>query len=578
MEVKELKDMFEDNNLLENRLNVIMYENFFLINKPKENKLKEYIEILNDKIVESIYDGYKYIDNDKKYYKKELNIDEMKKVLLKRIPVLFKEYLDESITKEEAIIFKDNINNNKSLTKNISLLNLGFIYEIKEKNEKVYIVPEELKEIYTNTYTNEKLEEILYKKIDTYFPVYLTINGILPQDFIEDVIIKHYKLEITKDKLREYLSKKVRVYKEYYSIFEDKEEFINEEIIPLKQNKEYKVINEYELLMYSTYISNVIEEIKNIIKTNEPEDNVNLYMVISTSGITTEEIVESINSGYNLTKNKLDKLTKLIDREINELILFSTNGYTIYEYKKNKLIERNLMKDKPDDNSFNSLIKLVDKDILKELCKKYDTTSERLLELVKNKFLDYLKSLDEEELYFLENNYYSDNINTIDIDDIENGYIFVYKDNNEIKYIIPTEIQDILNNFLEEFSNDDVIYLVLEYICINGVIEIQKLLEILNNNHYISISYSELITILDELAIKRIGRYCTIVNDLTLRDIEEYIKTKKEIGYKIVDLNNLDKFNIMLEKLKEYLSKTNYSEENIKILIENAVTAVRHAA
>ena len=132
----------------------------------------------------------------------------------------------------------------------------------------------------------------------------------------------------------------------------------------------------------------------------------------------------------------------------------------------------------------------------------------------------------------------------------EKGYIYAYKENGKINYIVPNEFY-----IYEEDDDLDYDEIIFCYILLNGLIKIDKLLEILNKYHGLNITKEELLNeFLDECF--------SIINDeyIGLFDFKEVEISvinglkKDSDNFKIIDDNFYNVFGEFFAKLQEIVA------------------------
>lgn len=155
-----------------------------------------------------------------------------------------------------------------------------------------------------------------------------------------------------------------------------------------------------------------------------------------------------------------------------------------------------------------------------------------------------------------------------DIDEFNNLMQDIY-DNTPAWYLNGYYPKDKETNLSDEEINSILSHINM-YLIMNGVIEIDKLLDILVNNHGFEVTRDELI------AISKIYKDNCIINNyfcvlgIDERTLKELVKGKKIVfKYKIID--NIDKFflehDIVEEKIKKLINKYTNNKEVIDQII-----------
>lgn len=119
---------------------------------------------------------------------------------------------------------------------------------------------------------------------------------------------------------------------------------------------------------------------------------------------------------------------------------------------------------------------------------------------------------------------------------IYGGLVFLYLD-DDIKYILPEEIKNYFINYLKK--TNELNKLISGYLQLNGVIDIDVLLDLINKNHNLNITKQDILEYIKEMDIPfNNNKYLHLIKDSTSEDIKNLLDFKNlNKDYKILDLN-----------------------------------------
>lgn len=567
MNLDEFKEILKNEELMKNIFETCLYDDFFITDKKPVYSLKECLESVNDKILESIYMNYKHIISKNKKLKDKPSKDEKINIIEREIKDSFNEYLS-IITLKEKEILDEAEKNTKSDKFNITLLSNGFLFGYKENQKTVYIVPTELIDIYRKYLNSKEKKQSDLEKLDMYTHTYMLINGIIEKEFLEDIIINKYKLKVTKEEIKQAVGEYCYIYSDKYYCHEIIPYEHVELLLEIKQICPYKILEEEQILEYSNIISNLISDIsKNLSKTNK-----DLSIKIVQDLILNYCPVDEILNQYNISKKEYKKLEEIIENIQPNIRFWNINGRTIIEFTRDQIMS-NPLKSKPKNLDILSCLKLLPENIYLSINSIYNaSTKEELSNMIIDNLTNCLDNYDTFELWDI---LYSDNVEIYDevsTEFLANGFIYLYKEKSELKYLIPNETKEIIENYLESVDNQIVNNIVYRYIDMNGIIENTKLQQLLKENHDINISLEELDTIINNIGGVIIDKkYYTSISDITSSDAEYFIKLKEKYGkYKKADPINTeleeqfhDQLSILLENL--------FKDESIRDEVYNTI-------
>ena len=521
----------------------LMGKDSFIIDGEVTYNLKECLESLEEQNLMIIYS---FICIELNVINKIKNRKDIIKFLEKNIPLYFKEYINNDIKSKEFELLDKVLIKNEIYDYNRDFSLYGFMYTFKDK---FAIIPNELLDIYKEYKKNNKKRELDLSKLSKVLITYLEINGLMPIDLLKDIVINKYHYDINDkdiDSLCEEIG--ISIYKDKYyalgnitdefdDIFEAVEKF---KLVNKKNGYDYKILSEEELFIYENFIQNFMDELENYFVKNKDFSVYIVYMIAFKYENAVSEIKEMLDELKIKVKNK-EELFELIDKYKDDVKMWIYNGRSWKDINKEAFIKLNKLNKEPKDNNLKSYLEVIDKDKYKELLENYNVKNiNSLIEAILKEAKKVIKSfdiLDITTLLTYKGKSFSD------IKDLDSmSYFFIFNYNDEV--YIPNEYFDILakklgNSMLEK---DDIHYLVLTYIEINGVIEKKKLKELLNDYHDINLSIKELDKVVDKLELCfKTSDYYYIWNDAKIKDLEGFMTIKKLFNkYAKVDTKKIE--------------------------------------
>ena len=356
------------------------------------------------------------------------------------------------------------------------------------------------------------------------------------------------------------------------------------------ENRKYIKRNDRD---YGTYMFSIMEFIDSLSKIIKKPYKETLSITISKILSRQRDFIEianDIEDSFKLNKSNKIEMKDLIGDIYSEIRFWDNGGNTVDEEK----IDILLLKSKPKKNTLTECLKNLTKEGLDELCYTYSLdNSISLDEIIVESFNEeasyYFYNYSElEELISLDNRIYNGNDNITSF--IINGYAYIYKENDDIKVLIPKEIKEILRNLdidSLDIDDDNVIYMpneedyVSAYMTYNGIIYKKELQKLLKENHDFDVPIEELDEIIGDLEMVIGDDYYSLFESDNL--LEELVLPNKSRfkKYKIVDINDftgLDALESLDIDIRKYLnsiniknSKINEIEANISILINTNI-------
>ena len=148
MNEKEMLNLLKDEDFIKELVQRIGEQNFYVTDKKPIYSLRECLETIDERILNSIYECHKKVIS--KNIKKKPEHKEIIDVLEKEILNSFREFMF-NLNKKDINLIKEVLKNKKTKTMNINFVCLGYMFGFKEKDEVVYIIPNELLDIYSGT-------------------------------------------------------------------------------------------------------------------------------------------------------------------------------------------------------------------------------------------------------------------------------------------------------------------------------------------------------------------------------------------------------------------------------------------
>ncbi len=516
--------------------------------KPKDNNLKSCLENLSEEALDDLIiytnnlDGYDNFDN------KNDKVEFLKKYIINN-------FSDEICTiSDEELKELDKIAKNKKTNKFCeNLIELGFLFGYYNNQKIEYIFPNELLEKYLTL----DIEKIRYRnkieKIKVIIDTSLLINGVVLVDnlinFLNKSDLKVSKKEIDKliiDKGLTIINKKY--YTEY--TFENMH-IVDEKVESLNSNPENTFLNYEDSIIYIKFLLSMYHKLE-LIK-NKKILNELFYLLISKPF---EEFKKALNEKSKLKKKTIDDIISFIEPNYENIKTWYLNGHSLNEVKINEICKNIYLDKEPKNKTVMDCLNCLNKDSFAKLAKYYNLSNPSVKELYNHIIKNFSNEKEEDLLFF--DIIANGGVEIFNLEFkmkpsyFEKGYIYAYKENGEITYNVPKEF------YIYEEDNLtylDYLNLIFYYVLVNGLIEIDKLLEILNKYHDLNITKEEL---LNEFLDENIS----IINDkyLGIFDFKEIemslIKRMKNDNknYKIIDDNFKHVFEEFFGKLQQVVA------------------------
>lgn len=569
MKNQELLDVFNNKKFISKIIESSMDKNYFITNCNPIYTLKEALNALDDKVLNLIYDSHQNIIS---IGIKETNSRKEKiKILEESILTTFEEFMGY-LTKEDKSIIENIIKNKYTKKIDHNLLCIGYLYGYKQDGKNVFVMPTELLEIYKNYQNSPEKINSDYRKAHMYIITYMLMNGILEKKFLEKVLIKEYGLNITKEQIDKVLNEDFTNYKkDYYVPTKSNEPNPGlDALIMIKKQFENKILDEQRLMFYSELIRDLINELNDVLK-KDASDQV-IYKIF-VSELPIDELI-----------NQLD-IPKKSHKKVKEILSCYYDLFRYWEYSGRTSNEANLyyyinnpaLDEKPCFSDLSTCLNKISKEIYETVessYKKQKKLNEQILESVKEKVNQYdIYAIQE----IIEMNHEEVN-DFVDSSFLDNGFMYLYKDNKKIKCFIPEEILNILE---ETFNDDDgecVVELIDSYINMNGIIDRETLQKLLKDNHNFDLSKKELDDACEYLDVNIMdGRYYTFIQNIDMSDVADLFELKKSFGnYKVANLDDEEKEDEFKDELLNLLYEEYDDDEKCDTAYDKIIFGIKN--
>jgi hypothetical protein len=328
------------------------------------------------------------------------------------------------------------------------------------------------------------------------------------------------------------------------------------------------------------------------LKTNEDVSGSILFRIMLCP-YETSELLDKIKTNFKINKKAEEKVGTLLEDMQESIRYWSFNGRTYVEYDDEEIINDMLLTEKPKINTLVSCIESLGDDGIENVIANYlfnATTPKKLAKIIIDDFKETVSEVYDQDYFTKILNCHQKEFNyDLNKEDFLGGYVYIYKEDGKLKTFLPKEIADILKNTdinkLPKEDNEKQANLTIEdleqafkeclqfapdengfteeaevidgYIQMNGIIEKNKLQQLLKENHNIDLNIKELDKLIkDNNFGYSIANVYSCISDMSEDDIKEILKEKNKIGnYRIWD-NALSFNNIMFEvELDDYLSE-----------------------
>jgi len=311
------------------------------------------LQTINDELLDSLFIVYKIF-----YNLKEVKTRKEKELKLKdKIKEAFVDFLD-TLNNDDKLVLEDLVKNGKTNIKNIPLISNGFVFAFYEDKKIVYIMPNELIEIYKKTYTKELKKEKDLERVDKFIRLYLLINGLVEKEFFYDLIKNHYKINLTNKEIDEVVKKAgLIVYKKKYYCLQ----FLDMNIYDYSLEEDdltHYILSEEELENYLYFYKHITFKLEEILKNKELA--LMIVTVFITSSYNDEEIIDECiesSDGIKVSKKRIAEAKEFIHDIYDSTRFWDLKGRRQEEFDREITIDEFLIFKKPLKTDLKSCLK-----------------------------------------------------------------------------------------------------------------------------------------------------------------------------------------------------------------------------
>ena len=368
------------------------------------------------------------------------------------------------------------------------------------------------------------------EKFEQLVSMYNVICGVIKEEDIQR-IIEFHNIKLSKKEIEKVLSKSFKYVNGYYT---EEEKLINDEFLHIRHNLPIRLINDVEFISYGINMLNLANSLTKILNSDELAQRIISFEMMSKS-FSEELDQKSINElldNFNITEDDYYNIKELFEEEGYKLRYWIFYGRTLNEYEIDCLFNEIVLKEKPKNNTLKECLNLLEDDIKEMIYSYYNINDKkdekRIIKTIINTFKMQSVFFTKEMYDALINQEFSYYLSE---DEYLYGFVFAYLDNEVKKIIVPKEIQealklidredldseedleldDMLEGFDYKLTSEDY---VMDYLSMNGIIEKDKLKEIILKNHNTDISQEEIEEITKKYDVCTIeDKYYTLIDE-----------------------------------------------------------------
>lgn len=422
-------------------------------------------------------------------------------------------------------------------------------------------------------------------KFKRYINMYKSICGVIKESDVLK-IVKFYNLKLTDKEIKDSCME-VLDYKNGYYYFSD--ELIDDEYLNKRDDLSIRLLSDAEINKYWLNLTMIPFKIGEVIDDLKLADKMLNYELAHKWFNKKDDISSPALAHFKLNMDKYNKIVDIFDNYRKIIRYWAYYGRTEEELETDNLYNEMALKEKPKDNTLDECLNMLDKDSLERIYEFYEFDS--LTEL-KNEIIEGFS----EEVYELTQDEY-DAYNGCDFSyvltsyDYLSGFVFGYIDNGVRKIIVPNELKDSLkkvnredlereydysdlNNIFKEIiqglekdlSDTD---LVMGYLTINGIISKDKLMEMIENNHDINLTYDDIDEISKKFNVYTIeDKYYSLIGKFDALELLS-IKSKSD-DYKVLTKDMVDLENEFMDALKDF-TNDNWEDDDTQKSIKSFI-------
>lgn len=530
-----MAEALSNNEILDSVFKIATNKDFFVAKGDKKTNLADCLADLSDDVIDMLYTSYQTVFMKNKSLKDLTSRKEKEEKLKQLIPECFKDYVKGIDYAEIKTIEKLLIN--KALKEAVfDFLCDGFVYQYREDNDDIFVLPDELATIYQELKDNGTIAKRVEEMGQIYFSTYLLINGIVKKTVMYDILVNHHKLPLTEEKMESFFEKELNT-TDYYSL--GGEELV-EQLSIIKNEKAYLRFTDAEINDYFEFITSFMKKLKNLLNNNHKNQALVYMMMLLSSELDDEEI-----NDLNLSKKEVKAVQELLEEYESEIRYWCYDGRTIGEADFLEIAEEVAFKEKLTPSTIENCLANVDELYYDEALSK-DDVLENLDELFDRYiYIRNLATLNNKSIYELKESF----------DYFSKGLIFFYRDGDDIKCLVPDEVLEAIENKDNNVKDQYLNTLVTDYLEMNAVLRKEKLQELLKGNAF-TVDIKELDKLVKDNDYYILNdNYYSIFDEMDEDDLEELLKTKDKFSkYKTADLAKCSEEFDFYEKLWDLVS------------------------
>ena len=294
-----------------------MKELDFIIDSEPKYTLHECLELLNTNILNTMYKKYQEINYIKKTSKpsKKYIIKQLEEAIIS----FFKDTLDMFITVREFEILDSALEGNIS-DYYLNFLCAGIMFRFKDN---IFIIPNELLDMYKDYLKTNKKHDLDSEKIKRVSYGYLLMNGIIPINIFNDIIINKYHYSLTKKEIKDLVD--FDIYKNKYFTMESvsNKKFLDTLIkiknSYLKENCNYQILDEDKLNDYVNLVNEFIFKLNDILGDDLTNSLIGLIFIDNLD-------LDNFFKENNIPKTKQEKIKRIVNHYIKDIRIWLYNG------------------------------------------------------------------------------------------------------------------------------------------------------------------------------------------------------------------------------------------------------------
>lgn len=584
---KELESTLKDDKFMESVITSVLDPNFYISECEAVYTLKECLESTSDEVLKSIYMVYTHLfKKKKKDDDKDFNRKKAISFLEKHIPSTFEEFLP-SMKRDDSRLLDEFSSSKKHIERaNITLLSNGFMFGFRKNGKEVYVVPLELISIYLEYKKSGLKHDKDLITAELYLTTLLVLKGVVSKKFILDNFKNRYQLNLTEEEIHQIITKKVSYfYKDEYCALiptlAENIENVTESLLECSEILGEFVPSVDVLDYYFLFLVQVREKLEQAFTKKNRAVAEEIIQRICFLEFDFDEMFDSLKEKFQFSKKEKERAMEILEENKNHFRYWQYSGRTCYEFERELCLKDFPFDKKPKQDDLETCLKSLDEECYQIVCDCY--FDEKVdISVLKDKIIEDFKDDLEFMPSFLIKCLIRQNhellTELIENDWIKWGYCFLYQKNKEFYAFFPSEIYQMLLDYNKDDSFEEDSYLrslISDYIHMNGIIHVEKLMELLSLYHDISLEKEEVIDIVKELDAYILSDEYFSWFPLDEENIDQYMKVKSLFPkYKKVDFEQSEKELDCFDIIKEW-SKDWFGEEKGLEFAETIIYAAK---